>query len=372
MTLHSISSRKALLILLASWIALSIARSENWAIATKGKSYQFPEDHYSHNDFKTEWWYFTGNLESAEGKKFGFQVTWFRQGLRAPEDRHSTKSRYIQDHLLFAHLAISDLETGEHLFSQQIARGAYGETGTTNATAGPGKLVWVGNNHLYLLEDGLFQMALASDDPDFQLELTLEPTRPPMFNGVDGLSTKAPGEGNGSHYYSYTRLRSSGNLTVRGKQYNITKGSTWFDREWSTSVLGEEQVGWDWFSLNLSDGSDLMIYQLREKNGAASSTSSGTLRKPDGEILHLTLSDFKRTPGKASWTSPKSEGTYPTSWSIEIPEHQISLEVEAAFQAQEMALFPVTYWEGSVQVSGSHQGQGYMELTGYAGAVPLR
>ena len=136
-------------------------------------------------------------------------------------------------------------------------------------------------------------------------------------------------------------------------------------------MLGEGQVGWDWFSLNLDDGSDLMIYQLRQEDGSSSPTSSGTYRRKDGEVFHLKAEQFQLRPS-LPWKSKASGGEYPTRWQITVPQHQIDLEVDAAFPSQEMALFPITYWEGSVSVQGTQQGQGYMELTGYAGQVPLQ
>jgi len=353
-------------LLLLTLLLLPTVLFSQWDIARPGKTYSFPADHYCHPDFKTEWWYFTGNLQAADGREFGYQITWFRQGIREPGNRAPADSNFVIDHLHFGHFAISDLSTGEHVFEQAIKRGAHGEAGT--GQPGDKALVWVDPWTLSLDDDGSFRIAAKSKR--IELDLHLVPTREPVFNGTNGVSSKAPGEGNGSHYYSYTRLRSSGRLAIDGREVSDITGSSWFDREWSTSVLGAEQIGWDWFSLNLNDGSDLMIYQLRERDGGVSEFSSGTLRRPDGTVVHLPSDSYTLKPG-STWKSKATGGEYPTTWSVKIPEEDIEFEVQAVFDAQELNLFPVTYWEGAVRVKGSHSGKGYMELTGYAGEVPL-
>ena len=195
--------------------------------------------------------------------------------------------------------------------------------------------------------------------------------QPASAGGHDhGVSRKGPGMSNGSHYYSFTRLETSGTIRIDDRAATEVVGSSWFDREWSTSALGEDQVGWDWFALRLDDGSDLMIYQLRQADGTPDPFSSGTLRKPDGTTIHLASDAFRLQPG-STWTSRQSGGRYPMTWKITVPGEDLELEVSAAFDDQEVALFPVTYWEGAVRVEGSRSGHGYMELTGYAGEVPL-
>ncbi len=192
-----------------------------------------------------------------------------------------------------------------------------------------------------------------------------------MFNGVDGLSRKGPGRSNGSHYYSMTRLETIGNARIGDRSFVGVAGTSWFDREWSTSALRENQVGWDWFALRLDDGSDLMIYQIRRASGTPDPFSSGTLRRPDGEVIHLGSEAFRLQAGR-TWTSGETGGDYPVTWRIAVPAESIDLRVTASFDHQEVTLFPVTYWEGAVRVQGSHAGEGYMELTGYTGKVPLQ
>ena len=365
------SHRAAAFGLLLFCILPSFFALAQWKTAKPGKNYQFPADHHTHPDFQTEWWYFTGNLRASEdGHELGYQITWFRQGIRPPGDRAEVQSRFVIDHLHFVHLAVSDVRRKAHHFEQIAHRGAYGEAGTGAAPAGQQPLVWVDPCRLTLKEDGSFHIVAKNSDGTLALDLRLRPTRAPVFNGVGGLSQKAPGEGNGSHYYSLTRMETTGEVRVDGRSYSQVTGLSWFDREWSTSALGDGQAGWDWFALNLSDGADLMLYQLRRDDGTRSPFSSGTLRKPDGTIIHLPSEAYQLQPGR-TWKSQDTGGHYPVEWKITLPEHALDVTVSAAFDAQEMALFPVTYWEGAVRVEGSHSGEGYMELTGYAGEVPL-
>ena len=358
-------------------LALSLALSSSavlaqWQAARPGKVYEFPADHHSHPEFQTEWWYFTGNLQTAEGRELGYQLTWFRQGLRPPGVHAPTRSRFIIENLHFVHLAISDLDRRQHRFAQVTRRGSHGEAGTGTAEGNnkAGRLVWVGPCTLELDDQGAFHIKANDDENSMALDLQLRPTRDPVCNGVDGLSRKGPGASNGSHYYSLTRLQTTGAVRIGTAAPAAVNGTSWFDREWSTSALGENQVGWDWFALRLDDGSDLMIYQIRQADGTADPFSSGSLRRADGSTLHLSSDAFELQPG-TTWKSRRSGGRYPLQWRIIVPGEDLDLEVSAAFDNQELALFPVTYWEGAVQVSGNRRGAGYMELTGYSGEVPL-
>jgi len=357
-------------------VSTPAANPTGWRMAAPGKTYEFPADHLSHPDFKTEWWYFTGNLKTTEGRRLGYQITWFRQGIRPPSEAGTAESSFVLDHLYFGHIAISDLKDETFKFGQIIRRGAHGETGAAELVSGEpvpkefeGKLVWIEPWDLTLTAEG--GLLIQAESEGIVLDLHLEPTRTPIFHGKDGFSQKAEGKGNGSHYYSFTRLKTTGSVAIGDTIYNDVTGSSWFDREWSTSVLGERQIGWDWFSLNLSDGSDLMLYQLREADGSASSFSKGTLRKKDGTRIRIGEGDFELEPIE-TWTSEATGGEYPIKWALKIPEQDIDLTVSAAFSEQELVLFPVTYWEGAVRVEGTQTGEGYMELTGYTGEVPLQ
>lgn len=340
-----------------------------WQVARPGKTYLFPSDHRAHPGFQTEWWYFTGNLQTPEGEEFGYQITWFRQGLQPPGSGPPTRSRFIMRNIHFVHLAISDISGKRHRFAQVLRRGSHGEAGTGKGGEG-NPLVWVGPCALKLDGKGGFRIVAADEGGSMALDLHLRPTREPVCNGIDGVSRKGPGTSNASHYYSLTRLETTGAIRIDNPISTKVTGLSWFDREWSTSALAENQVGWDWFALRLDDGSDLMIYQIRQADGTPDPFSSGTLRKPDGTTIHLASDAFQLQPG-STWKSRQSGGSYPVAWQITVPDENLDLKVSAAFDDQEVALFPVTYWEGAVRVEGSRSGHGYMELTGYAGEVPL-
>lgn len=339
---------------LAIAIAPTIDADAQWRRALPGYTYEFPRDHFAHPNFKTEWWYFTGNVESAlTGDRYGFQFTIFRQGIRPPGERIPATSRFVIDHFHFAHLAVSDITHQNYTSEQRTTRGAFGEADATAPT-----VARVEDWQIDLNEDGSFRVAAGP------LDLVLRSTKPPVINGIDGASQKAAGIGNASHYYSLTRLATAG--TIRG---DPVAGTAWFDREWGTSQLGPEQVGWDWFALQLDDGTELMIYQLREQDGTASPYSSGTYTDSSGAAVHLTPDQFSLQP-RASWRSESNGAVYPLEWLIAVPSLGLALRTDPAFEAQEFTHPPVAYWEGAVRVTGSHRGVGYTELTGYAGALP--
>ncbi len=208
---------------------------------------------------------------------------------------------------------------------------------------------------------------------DLALDLQLTPEKIPVIHGKDGVSQKAAGEGYASHYYSLTRLASRGRLTYQGRTFQV-QGMSWMDHEFSSSQLAPYQMGWDWFSLQLDDGHDLMLYVLRHQDGSPDPFSSGTLVDPQGQGRHLSLADFTIHP-LATWKSPPSGAVYPSAWKISLQGYE--LEVQPTLPNQELVTSQstrITYWEGSVRVSGSRHGQpvhgrGYVELTGYAGAL---
>lgn len=351
--------------LLAFLFLASLLTAEDWQRALPGKEYHFPADHFAHPDFKTEWWYVTGNLDAADGRRFGFQFTIFRQGIRPPGQRGETTSRFVVDHLHFGHFAISDPSDKAFHFEQKAARGSFGEAGSSTEAATSGKLAWVEDWEIALTDDGGF--ALAASTGESALQIDLNPTKKPVFHGEGGASQKAAGEGNASHYYSFTNLETTGTLVLDGKEIPVT-GLSWLDREWSTSVLGEGQIGWDWFALHLDDGSELMIYQMRREDGQRDPYSSGSHIAVDGGHRKLRSEDFTLTPQR-EWTSPNTGGIYPVKWRVEVPSLGVDATVTAVQDRQELALQPVSYWEGMVDMEGSHTGRGYLEMTGYAGPV---
>lgn len=342
-------------------------RGADWQLALPGWHYEFPRDHGAHPAFKTEWWYFTGNLRDERGAEFGFQLTWFRQGISRAENPGGPQlSRWIVRDLDFAHFTLSDLGARQFFFSQKISRGAFGEAGSGAA----GRIAWIDGWELFLKENGAWELRAAEDGR--ALRLTLTPQKPPAIHGENGVSAKAAGAGHASHYYSQTRLAAAGEITLGGETRRVT-GESWFDHEWATNQLTAEQAGWDWFSLQLSDGTELMLYQLRKRDGGVDAASSGTFIAADGGTAHLPDGAFRLTP-LAWWKSLKTGTRYPVRWRVEVPRLALTLEVSTPMEKQELSLTPITYWEGAVRAEGQRAGKpvnarGYMELTGYGGAL---
>lgn len=342
------------------------ARTEGFQPARPGRVFQFPRDHGAHPDFKTEWWYYTGHLKSDAGESFGYQLTFFRVGLRKPDPQ--ARSAWRADTVYFAHLAVSDPNRGAFAFREKIQRGALGLAG-----AEPSRLkVWIDD---WLVEDknGVHHLRASKDGIDLTLELS--PLKPPVLHGEGGYSRKSAAAPVASHYYSITRLATRGTLTV-GRRTVEVSGTSWFDREFSTSHLTPEQLGWDWFSLQLSDGSDLMLYVMRLRDGSLDPASSGTLVDPQGRARHVKLADFAiKATGR--WQSPHSRAVYPSGWQISLPQEGYSLTLQPTLADQELrpgGRSPIIYWEGQVTVQGTRHGQplsgqGYVELTGYAGSL---
>jgi predicted secreted hydrolase len=342
------------------------AVSNDWRLSLPGWKYTFPADHGSHPYFKTEWWYFTGNLKSENGREFGYQLTFFRQGVRPPSDRVPASSRFVVDHIQFVHFAISDLSRGRFYFHQDLTRGAFGESGFNQDN----RLTWVENNALELLPDGGFR--IIGKGPEKSIDLVLKPAKPVVFHGSDGISQKAEGAGRASHYYSYTRLISDGQLRIGDDTFTV-HGLSWYDHEWATNQLTAGQKGWDWFSLQFDDGSELMLFQIRTKDGGRDPFSGGTFIHSDGSTTAVKNSDFVLTPG-GIWKSKASGGNYPVTWGLEIESLDLNLAISARLDSQELVLTPISYWEGSIQANGTRDGRqvtalGYLEMTGYAGPI---
>ena len=358
---------KVLASIAAALVFAVAATAAEWQIAKPGWRYEFPRDHYLHEQFKTEWWYFTGNLADASGRRFGYQLTLFRHGIRHPSERSAELSRFVVGDLKFAHFTVTDVAAGEFVFDQKASRGAFGEAGFSDGE----RIAWNGSWTVRLDPAGVFR--ISADNDRAAIRLRLESTKPPVIHGTDGISRKAAGEGNASHYYSLTRLTTSGDLRMGERAFEV-RGESWFDREWATSQLAEGQVGWDWLSLHLDDGSELMLYQMRLENGTADPNSSGTFVATDGTATHIERRSYQMTPTR-TWKSKRTGAVYPVAWAVDLPELRMQLTVTAVLDDQELALQPLMYWEGAVDVKGTRDGRpitgrGYLELTGYAG--PLR
>ncbi len=353
---------------LSAVAALAGADTTGFARALEPIPFRFPDDHGPHPDFRTEWWYLTGNLEGPGGEPFGFQLTFFRNAL-APQPV-GRPSAWDTNQLWMAHFALTDLRGGEHRTGERFARGAAGLAG---GSAAPFR-VWLGDWELRGGADDAFPMELRASEGDARVALTLVPLKPPVAQGVQGLSQKGPEPGNASYYLSWTRLEAVGEVALGGRSLPV-RGSAWMDREWSTSALDEAHVGWDWFSLQLDDGTDLMFFELRREDGTSDPLNHGSFVLPDGTVRPLGAEDV-RIVAVDRWESPIDGTTYPSGWRVVAPVEGLELEITPRLRDQEMNL-AFRYWEGAVEVHGSRagapvRGVGYVELTGYAeeGASP--
>lgn len=341
--------------------ALGGGGTEGYARAVEPRPFQFPEDHGPHPEFRTEWWYWTGNLETEDGRAFGYQFTLFRSALapEAPQRESSWGARQVY----LGHFTVSDVGGGEFHASERFSRAAVGLAG---ASAKPFR-VWLEDWEAASVGEATWPVRLRAETDEVALELLLEPGKPPVLQGDRGLSQKGPERGNASYYYSLTRMPSQGTVRVGGRTYTV-KGESWMDREWSTSALGPDQVGWDWFSLQLSDGSELMYYQLRRKDGTADRFSSGLWVPPSGEPVRVAREDLQLTV-LDTWKSPRSGGEYPSRWRLRVEKLGLDLTVTPKLKDQELPV-SIVYWEGSVGLEGTREdrpvtGRGYVELTGY-------
>lgn len=327
-----------------------------FARATGPRAFAFPDDHGPHPEFRTEWWYYTGNVATAGGRRFGYQLTFFRIGLAPPAAPRA--SEWAARNAWMAHFALTDVETGRFVAKSRLTRGALDLAG---ATARPFR-VWLED----WSADGDGAMRLRATEDDVAIDLVLARGKPPVLHGDRGLSRKGAERGNASYYYSLTRMDTRGEIAIGGQPVAVT-GTSWMDREWSTSALEAGQVGWDWFALHLDDGRELMLYRFRRADGSADPFSAGTLVARDGTSVHLDAGDAA-IEVLAWWTSPRDGTPYPSRWRITVPDHRLALEVSPRVANQEWTE-PVRYWEGAVAVAGTVAGQGYVELVGYAGAT---
>jgi predicted secreted hydrolase len=329
-----------------------------WRTAVPGYHYEFPRDHFNHPDFQTEWWYYTGNLRSAEGRRFGFELTFFRQGI----ERDPAATVWDVRDVWMAHLALSDIDGKRFFHTERLNRAGAGVAGADEAQA----RVWNGNWSAHIT---MTEQKLAAVADRFQFALTLAPRKPPVIHGVNGVSQKAEGAGRASHYLSYTRLAAAGTITLEGKPFAV-EGLAWMDHEFFTHQLEPDQTGWDWLSLQLDDGSELMLFRLH-KDGSIDAYSAGTYVDRQGRARHLAREDFAMIPG-ATWTSPETGGRYPVAWTVRVPSLGFNARLETRLPQQELD----RYWEGAIEVAGTKDGRavtgaGYLEMTGYAGPVRM-
>ncbi len=349
----------------------------DFALALPGYHFSFPRDHGSHNEFQTEWWYYTGQVRSRTGNAYGYQLTFFRHGLES-QDREPNPSRWAIRHLYLAHFAVTELNNTRFTYSEKMSRAGIGKAGADSDALS----VWI--DDWTVTTNGWTQHLRAnlrsteSTQTRISIDFDLIPAKTTVVHGHDGVSRKGSARGQASHYYSMPRLRTEGRLTI-DDEVHLVHGMSWMDHEFGTNQLGADQIGWDWFGLQLEDGSELMLYRLRLQDGTKDPASSGSLIAPDATHIHLTSKDFFLQPLR-TWISEKSGASYPISWKMTIPAHGLTLDVVPYMEEQELITdhsTQVTYWEGAVRVHGHRNeqpihGQGYMELTGYAGSHDVR
>jgi len=346
---------------------LTLASSE-WKVAVPDYPWSFPRDHWAHDGYRTEWWYFTGHLETEDAsRRFGYQFTFFRIGVLT--DPPDLDSEWVSTSVIMGHAAVTDLVSGEHVFAEVFYRempllaafNAYPEAriGWSRGPAGTGDLWtldWNGNG---------FDIAARDARQGMGFRLETKASKPVVFHGPNGFSRKSDEPGAASQYYSFTRLVTSGEVEFEGERIRVN-GESWMDKELSSSHLAENQVGWDWFSLQLDDGRELMLYLMREAGGPVD-YAAGTLIDTEGEALHLRMDDFD-VDVLEHWTSPETGARYPSRWRVRLPDVELELEVQSLAADQEnRSRLPggVYYWEGAVVVSGTETGRGFVELAGY-------
>jgi predicted secreted hydrolase len=338
------------------------AAQSPYQLALPGYRYSFPHDYFNHPAFQTEWWYYTGNLQSADGHRFGFELTFFRQAVHRDPIKNAVWD--AQD-LYFAHLALSDLSGGRFYHTERANRSGPGIAGIDEAS----HRIWNGNWQVAWKDSNQQLQAIAYN---FELHFAMRPDKSPVIHGENGVSQKAEGIGRASHYVSLTRLATSGTIILDGKAFTIS-GLAWMDHEFFTHQLDPEQSGWDWLGLQLDDRTELMLFHIRRKDGSIDPFSAGTYVDAQGKTTHLRNEDFTLQSLGNSWKSPASGATYPIQWRMEVPKLSLAIEGTAPLASQELTgktkLAP-TYWEGAITVSGKRaglpvHGAGYLEMTGY-------
>lgn len=340
-------------------LAVGTAAPLQWQIAQAPFRFEFPRDHFNHPEYQTEWWYYTGNLRAQDGKHFGFELTFFRSAMRIND---AGVSVWNPDQIYLAHFAVSDLDRREYYYRERINRAGPGIAGVSLAQA----LCWNGNWHARWLNLATGQQQLQAVTDTVDLALIVTPEKPLVINGQGGVSVKGPERGESSHYLSFTRLRANGALRWQGRKLQV-EGLAWMDHEFFTPARHSDITGWDWFSIQLGNNEELMLYRLRHARPQSADFSSGTYVDAHGAAHFLPASDFElHATGNA--------GSYPADWLITVPRLHLNLREHTSLPNQELAGNGNTpgYWEGAVTYAGTEgqspvKGVGYLEMTGYGG-----
>jgi predicted secreted hydrolase len=374
---------------------LALKGNDNFTKAVDERKFNFPRDHAAHPDFRQEWWYFTGNVQTSEGRRYGYELTFFRIALHPQKpdagvtqvvelgavssgqnNKTGDKSSWRTNQVYMAHLTLSDIENNKFYDGEQFSRDAMGLAGASvyfneKITGESTQLkVWLNDWSAKSTGNNVFPITIKASAEDFGIKLTLEQSKPIVLQGNNGLAVKGDNPGNASYYYSITRMATSGEVEIGAEKFTVS-GNSWFDREWSTSQLEPEQEGWDWYSLQLDDNRDIMFYSMRRKDGSLDLHSAGALVEGDGQVKYLAANEVNIEVIR-QWHSNATNITYPAGWKIYIPSETLELQVTPSIDDQELNNTAVRYWEGSVKISGKYKnnnrivaGKGYVELAGY-------
>lgn len=353
----------------AQWLTQSEQGNASFQTVLQPKPLSFPRDFGPHEDYQTEWWYYTGNLETPSQELYGYQLTIFRRALK-PKDMRSntTPSRWHSNQVYFAHFTVSDIAHQAFYPTERFSRG--GPLGLAGAQSTPYR-IWLEDWTISEQKNGETRLSARSDQ--VAIDLVLTQSRPPILQGDRGYHQKGSELGNASYYYSIVQQPTQGTLTVGNQRFQVN-GKSWTDHEYSTSALSKGTQGWDWFSLQFNDGSALMLYDLRRKDGSIAPESSGTWIAADGKPQRLFAEDWQTNVLK-TWKSPATGAEYPALWQIQSPKLALDLTVKPFIPNQELKL-STTYWEGAVHTTGQQaqqtaEGRGYVELTGYERQLQL-
>jgi len=341
--------------------SLLSADNKAYARVLKPAAFTFPKDHGAHPEYHVEWWYFTGNLQSAAEQKFGYELTFFRFALTP--DQPKSLSMWRDNQIYMAHFALTDVQD-KHFYTDE----RFSRAGNDLAGADVEKYhVWLYDWKAEATDESGSVIHLEAKTDEFAISLNLKPEKKIALQGFEGYSKKNEELGNASYYYSYTRMATTGSIWVNQQSFDVS-GSSWMDREWSSAALSAEQVGWDWFALQLSDHSELMFYRFRRKDGKQDIHNAGAIFNADDSKISLDYSDVS-IKVLEHWKSPHSYISYPAKWHISIPSQRLELEITPLINDQELN-HRYRYWEGAISVTGKKydqpiNGQGYVELTGY-------
>lgn len=329
--------------------------------------WHFPLDFGPHRAFQTEWWYYTGNLATVEGRRFGFQFTVFRRAITPTTVE--TESEWRTNQVYLVHFTLSNIADDQFLQAQRFSRAGAGLAG---ATVDPRYRVWVEDWQILAQDDAAEVVTIQADAGDFAVDLRLQQTKPPALQGNNGLSPKSEEPGNASYYYSLSRLDTTGTVTVGEQTYTVS-GRTWKDHEFSTSALGSGAQGWDWFGLIFDNDTEVMLGQIRMADSSLEPAFGGLMVYPDGSTEYLSSGSFTITPTDI-WVSPHTGAEYPSGWDITMQTQQgvLSFHAEPLMRDQELSDTQPSYWEGAVRITGDVTGYGYAELTGYTSSMQNR